>query len=71
MVWFKGGLGVVFLLVGVVWILQGVGVLGGSMMSGKSIYAVLGAVVAVVGLVLLWSARRSWSRAPRPGTPRT
>ncbi|HUZ03505.1 MAG TPA: hypothetical protein VMU89_24435 [Thermomicrobiaceae bacterium] len=71
MVWFKGGLGVVFLLVGVVWILQGVNVLGGSMMSGKSGYAVLGAIVAVIGLVLLWSAWRSWSRLPRPGTPRT
>ncbi len=68
MVWVKGVIGGLAVLVGAIWILQGINVLGGSMMSGHPGYAVLGAVVGAIGLVLLWSAWRSWSRLPRPGT---
>ncbi len=51
--------GLLLIVVGVVWILQGINVLPGSFMSGRLGYAVLGLVVAVVGLViLLRSARR-------------
>ncbi len=51
--------GLLLIVVGVVWILQGINVLPGSFMSGRPGYAVLGLVVAVVGLViLLRSARR-------------
>jgi hypothetical protein len=51
--------GLLLIVVGVVWILQGINVLPGSFMSGRPGYAVLGLVVAVVGLViLLGSARR-------------
>jgi hypothetical protein len=47
------------IVVGVVWILQGINVLPGSFMSGRPGYALLGSVVTVVGLVvLLRSARR-------------
>lgn len=53
------GVGVILLLVGAVWLLQGVGVLGGSAMSGKTLWVVVGAVVAVTGLgVLLRGLRR-------------
>ncbi len=45
--------GVVLLGVGVLWILQGFNVLAGSGMSGKTIFAVLGIIVGVIGLVLL------------------
>ena len=45
--------GVVVLGVGVLWILQGFNVLAGSGMSGKTIFAVLGIIVGVIGLVLL------------------
>ena len=51
--------GLLLIVVGVVWILQGINVLPGSFMSGRPGYALLGLVVAVVGLViLLRSARR-------------
>jgi uncharacterized membrane protein HdeD (DUF308 family) len=50
--------GVVLSLVGLVWIGQGVGVIGRSAMSGHAQYAVLGAVVLVAGLILVgWSYR--------------
>jgi len=44
--------GVVLACVGLVWALQGFGVIGGSFMSGDSVWAVIGPVVAVAGLVL-------------------
>jgi len=47
------GLGVLLAVVGVIWGLQGLGVLGGSAMSGKSLWAVVGPVIAVVGVVLV------------------
>jgi hypothetical protein len=44
--------GVVATIAGVIWALQGFGVIGGSFMSGNSIWAIIGPVVAVAGLVL-------------------
>ena len=46
------GAGFLLMLAGVVFILQGVGVLGGSVMSGVSFWAVAGPVIALAGLVL-------------------
>jgi hypothetical protein len=40
------------MLAGVVFTLQGVGVLGGSVMSGVTFWAVAGPVIALVGLAL-------------------
>ena len=51
-------LGVVLALLGVLWFLQGVNVLGGSVMSGKTMWAVIGPVVAVVGIALAVASRR-------------
>lgn len=50
-------LGLVLVVVGLVWFLQGVGVLGGSVMSGDTLWAVVGPAVAVLGLVLALSGR--------------
>jgi hypothetical protein len=44
--------GVVAILVGGVWILQGAGVLPGSFMTGQRMWLVIGIVVAVIGLSL-------------------
>jgi hypothetical protein len=44
--------GVVVALAGLLFTLQGLNVLGGSAMSGKTIWAVLGPVIAIVGLIL-------------------
>lgn len=52
-------IGVVALLTGIVWTLQGLDVLGGSSMSGDSTWAIVGPIVAVVGmLVILFALRR-------------
>jgi hypothetical protein len=42
--------GAILILVGGVWFLQGIGVLGGSGMSGETLWAVVGPIVALVGL---------------------
>ncbi len=45
-------LGVVLLLVGALWTLQGLGYVGGSVMSGVTFWAVVGPLVALLGLLL-------------------
>ena len=44
------GLGVLVTLAGIIFTLQGTGVIGGSAMSGVTLWAVAGPVIAVVGL---------------------
>ena len=46
-------LGVLAVAAGVVWTLQGLNILGGSAMSGNPMWAIIGPIVAVVGLVLV------------------
>lgn len=46
------GLGVLLVVVGVVWTLQGLGYVGGSAMSGVALWAVVGPVVVILGLLL-------------------
>ncbi len=56
--WARGIIGVVLCLVGAVWVAQGTNVLHGSGMSGHGQYTVLGAVVIVIGLLMLvWAYR--------------
>jgi Na+/melibiose symporter-like transporter len=56
--WVRGIAGLVLCAIGLLWILQGVGVLNGSFMTGQSQYTALGAVTAVLGMALLvWAAR--------------
>ena len=43
---------------GVVFALQGAGVIGGSSMSGTTLWAVAGPVIAVAGLALAAASRR-------------
>jgi len=46
------GAGFVLTLAGVVFTLQGVGILGGSVMSGVTFWAVAGPVIVLAGVVL-------------------
>ena len=46
------GVGVLGTLAGVIFTLQGVGVLGGSVMSGVTFWAVAGPVIALAGLAI-------------------
>ncbi len=50
--------GVLFLIAGVVWFLQGINVLPGSFMTGQTKWAVYGGLAFVAGLLLLVSANR-------------
>lgn len=51
-------LGILLILVGIVWILQGVGILPGSVMTGNMMWAYIGIVLDAVGAVLLYLANR-------------
>jgi hypothetical protein len=44
--------GLVLTIAGVIWALQGFGVIGGSFMSGDTVWAIIGPIVAVIGLIL-------------------
>jgi hypothetical protein len=51
-------LGILLVLIGVVWILQGINVLPGSFMSGQTKWAINGGIAVVAGaLLFLWSRR--------------
>lgn len=52
------GIGVLLVLVGILWTLQGLDILGGSGMSGVAIWAVIGPFVALIGIVVALGARR-------------
>jgi len=43
-------------LTGIVWILQGIGVLPGSFMTGQIVWAAIGAVLLFASGLLLWVA---------------
>jgi uncharacterized membrane protein HdeD (DUF308 family) len=51
-------LGAVLILMGCIWILQGVNILPGSFMTGQIRWAVYGAIAVAVGVALLLSANR-------------
>lgn len=46
-------LGILLVLVGLVWTLQGLGYLAGSVMTGVTFWAVVGPIVALIGVGLV------------------
>jgi hypothetical protein len=50
--------GLLITVAGVIFTLQGVGVIGGSFMSGTTTWAVAGPIIALAGLALVILARR-------------
>ena len=52
-------IGVLLLLVGVVWFLQGIDVVKGSFMTGEAVWAVIGALCVLAGAVVLRGPRRA------------
>jgi hypothetical protein len=53
--------GAVLCLVGLVWFGQGIGLVGGSFMTGSAFWAVAGAMFVAFGVGLI----RAWRRASR------
>jgi hypothetical protein len=53
------GLGVLLVFVGLVWTFQGLGVVKGSVMTGVTLWAIVGPIVAVLGAVLVFGALRA------------
>jgi hypothetical protein len=56
-------LGVIGILVGAVWILQGSGVISGSFMTGQRMWLVIGIIVALIGLALAYNGIRRPARS--------
>jgi hypothetical protein len=46
------GFGALLMVAGVIFALQGLGYIGGSAMTGVSLWAVIGPIVAVIGLAM-------------------
>lgn len=53
-------LGILLVLLGLVWTLQGLGYLGGSVMTGVTFWAIVGPIVALMGVgLVVWTARHT------------
>jgi hypothetical protein len=56
--------GVLLVLIGSIWFLQGINVLPGSFMSGQMRWAVRGGILVIAGIVgLVWANRKRQSAA--------
>jgi hypothetical protein len=63
--WLWMVVGLLAVVLGAVFTLQGMDVLGGSVMSGVTVWAIVGPIVAVVGLILIIIGLRIRSRSKR------
>lgn len=57
--------GIVLLLLGLLWILQGLAVIKGGFMSGNKTFFAIGLLLAIAGIALLYSAVRRNAPARR------
>lgn len=64
--WLSVVVGALLALMGAIWILQGINVLGGSFMSGQLFWAAMGAIALIFGIVLLTFGTRRPRAAPPP-----
>ncbi|MFE0024805.1 hypothetical protein [Amycolatopsis sp. NPDC059021] len=65
--WILLAVGVVLALVGAVWVLQGIGVLGGSFMTGQKLWFLIGLIAFLGGVVLV--AATATRRKPATPSP--
>lgn len=61
--WITMSLGLLAVVLGGVWTLQGLDYLGDSLMSGQQLWAVIGSTLIVAGLVLIVVGMRRRSRS--------
>jgi hypothetical protein len=50
---------ILLILTGVIWFLQGINILGGSSMTGQSVWALNGTIAFVVGIALIVFVNRN------------
>jgi predicted anti-sigma-YlaC factor YlaD len=62
--WLPFAAGMVAVVLGALWTLQGMGVVAGSVMSGETVWTIIGPIVCLIGVVLIVIAMRA--RRPRP-----
>ncbi|WP_405095408.1 hypothetical protein [Micromonospora sp. NBC_01412] len=60
--WLPLTLGLLAMVVGAVWTVQGLGYVGGSIMTDQSIWALVGPLLVLIGLVTIWRGLRSRRR---------
>ena len=58
--------GAFLILSGGVWFLQGINIIPGSFMTGQRIWAVYGAISAILGAIVIWRTNRSGSNSKLP-----
>ncbi|MGY4645097.1 hypothetical protein [Cellulomonas sp. URHB0016] len=59
-------LGVLLAVIGSIWTLQGLGYVAGSAMTGVTVWAIIGPVVAIAGVILVVRSFRERRRGRRP-----
>ncbi|MFY1683961.1 hypothetical protein ACN265_20765 [Micromonospora sp. WMMD730] len=57
--WLTLTLGLLAVVVGAVWTVQGLGYVDGSLMSDERLWAFIGPLLVLAGLVLLWRGLRA------------
>jgi hypothetical protein len=62
--WFPLALGLLAVIIGAVWTLQGLGYVGGSVMTGNRLWVVIGPIVLLLGLLSLGLGLRRRRRTP-------
>lgn len=60
--WIGPVVGVLLLLIGGLWTLQGLGVVGGSFMTGSKLWLVIGLVLVAAAIALLMRSFRNRNR---------
>jgi len=55
-------IGIIMIAIGGIWILQGTNILPGSFMTGQQMWAIIGAIVLVVGIIGLIAGARMIAR---------
>jgi MYXO-CTERM domain-containing protein len=64
--WLTLALGLLAVVLGALWTLQGLGYVRGSVMTGDRLWAMIGPAVALLGLIALGLALRARRRRTRP-----
>jgi uncharacterized protein YjeT (DUF2065 family) len=60
--WFRLAVGLLAVVLGALWTVQGLGYVTGSVLTGQRIWVAIGPVVVLIGLVALWYGMRARRR---------